>query len=373
MNRPMFQTGHEDVLLANAETADEKEGLIAELKERASHAFKRKEMPLCEALYSKGIAVSSEKDNILFGNRSAVRLAMGNASGAVEDAERAVALDPTYAKGFYRLGHALQKAEKFTEAIAAFEKGKKLEPENGVWEKAVSKCRAAEAAWTPPKIEEAKPETYEISARLKAALPTRKQPNDMRGYKIDSQGRKTTYFNHELDPETKELIGDIAPKKVDDDGEVANRGEGSAWNYSGTFEETNHTTYAKSWFQNRVPFEVEGVKITKIDVKGDASVALARGKKKHLVDFSFQVDWELRGEGVEAAEAAAKGTATFPDVTGDGLLDGDPLEVSISVDQHTPPHLRPLIESNVKSESHGLRPAILDLARRFFDDFKQDK
>ena len=36
----------------------------------------------------------------------------------------------------------------------------------------------------------------------------------MRGYKVDSQGRKTTFFNNELDDKTKALIGDIAPKKV---------------------------------------------------------------------------------------------------------------------------------------------------------------
>ena len=37
----------------------------------------------------------------------------------------------------------------------------------------------------------------------------------MRGYKVDSQGRKTTFFNNELDDKTKALIGDIAPKKVE--------------------------------------------------------------------------------------------------------------------------------------------------------------
>ena len=46
-----------------------------------------------------------------------------------------------------------------------------------------------------------------------AALPV--EGGDMRGYKVDSQGRKTTFFNNELDDKTKALIGDIAPKKVE--------------------------------------------------------------------------------------------------------------------------------------------------------------
>jgi hypothetical protein len=37
----------------------------------------------------------------------------------------------------------------------------------------------------------------------------------MRGYKTTSDGRKTTFFNNELDEKTKDLIGDITPKAID--------------------------------------------------------------------------------------------------------------------------------------------------------------
>ena len=39
--------------------------------------------------------------------------------------------------------------------------------------------------------------------------------NDMRGYKLNSKGQKTTYFNRELSEEEKRLLGDFTPKKID--------------------------------------------------------------------------------------------------------------------------------------------------------------
>lgn len=36
----------------------------------------------------------------------------------------------------------------------------------------------------------------------------------VRGYKLTSDGRKTSFFNNELTDEAKALIGDIAPKPI---------------------------------------------------------------------------------------------------------------------------------------------------------------
>ena len=70
--------------------------------------------------------------------------------------------------------------------------------------------------------------------------------NKIRGYKLTSDGRKTTFFNNELDEKTKALIGSIAPQKIktvpgacDANGGVG-VGGGSAWNAAGTFESVDH-------------------------------------------------------------------------------------------------------------------------------------
>ena len=69
----------------------------------------------------------------------------------------------------------------------------------------------------------------------------------MRGYKVDSQGRKTTFFNNELDDKTKALIGDIAPKKVAAPTQMKVVEGASSWNQAGTFESKDHTKWAKAW------------------------------------------------------------------------------------------------------------------------------
>lgn len=94
---------------------------------------------------------------------------------------------------------------------------------------------------------------------------------NQRGYKTTSDGRKTSYFNNELDEKTKELIGDITPAKITptkDTGAnatsagaaAASSAEGpkrldpgsgggggvSSWNASGTtWEERDCTDWAK--------------------------------------------------------------------------------------------------------------------------------
>jgi hypothetical protein len=50
----------------------------------------------------------------------------------------------------------------------------------------------------------------------------------LRGYKITADGRKTTYFNHELSEEAKALIGDIAPKKITPTTSTTSNGDISA-------------------------------------------------------------------------------------------------------------------------------------------------
>ena len=69
----------------------------------------------------------------------------------------------------------------------------------------------------------------------------------IRGYKLTTDGRKTTFFNNEMDEQTKALIGDIAPQKIlhaEEKNVPVVPGGGSAWNAAGTFESVDHCKYS---------------------------------------------------------------------------------------------------------------------------------
>ena len=77
------------------------------------------------------------------------------------------------------------------------------------------------------------------------------------------------------------------------------------------------------------------------DLEGDCSITMARGKKKHLFDWAFSLDWAVDLKGV----GKCKGSIKYPDVTPD--CDQD-YEAQIEVDQSTPPSARALIDAYVR-------------------------
>lgn len=68
----------------------------------------------------------------MFSNRSAARLKLGDAAGALSDAEAAIGVNPTWSKGYQRKGSALQALQKYNEAVKAFDEALKLEPGNAI-------------------------------------------------------------------------------------------------------------------------------------------------------------------------------------------------------------------------------------------------
>ena len=390
MNSP-FGGAHQDVLGQKPSDPESKASLVAEIKDRARKAFARKDMPVCEALYTK--AIETLPDAPLYSNRSAVRLTLGKFDDAAKDASTATELDGAYAKGWYRLGQAKEKTEDFAGALKAYEAGAKLEPDSKVWPASVVKCKAAQEKFklkpkkkvdVAPKIE-AFVKPAPIGDTTKSAAPGAGGKSDMRGYKIDSQGRKTTFFNNELSDEAKALIGDIAPKKVEAPVSMATKAGESSWNQAGTFESKDHTKWAKAWLEDKfadfmvdlpdrqvgavsVPCFLTVKKFA--DFKGDASTAQARGKKKWVFDASFKLDWEFA---LDDKGSVAKGSVAFPDVSGDVIDEGDALEYALEVDSLTPNDASALITSHIKSETAGLRPAVRGVVADLVAEFRATK
>lgn len=68
--------------------------------------------------------------HILFSNRSATFAAMRNFQLALEDAEQVIHMQPSWPKGYFRKGSALEGLVQFNEAQAAYEAGLAIDPKD---------------------------------------------------------------------------------------------------------------------------------------------------------------------------------------------------------------------------------------------------
>jgi hypothetical protein len=156
---------------------------------------------------------------------------------------------------------------------------------------------------------------------------TEKELAQLRGYKKTSDGRTTSYFTRELSHEEKRLSAERnAPKKIGSaNGPTAStpsadsgKGNASAWNQAGTWEEKDTTEWCRERLELRLKetrVESEsliGVVTEVKDITGDASVANVSGKKRYIFDFHGTVVYDIRDYGTE--EVIASGSFKLPDI-----------------------------------------------------------
>jgi len=151
----------------------------------------------------------------------------------------------------------------------------------------------------------------------------------MRGYKKTKDGRTTSYFNVELTPDAKILLGDTAPKKLNNSNGEAKEVErktstssaSSAWNSNGTtFEERDRTSFCTDMLKELVKnikledaaftLEVTGTK----KVEGDGSMLVVRGSRRFIWDYSFGVSFKIS---LSSNAKKCKGTLQYIDFTQD--------------------------------------------------------
>lgn len=256
--------------------------LVEELKNRARGSVSSKNYPEAIQLYSKAIEVKPN-DAILLSNRSMCYLSMGKASEALSDAEQSIVADVGYAKGYFRKGSALVALKNFSLAKETFEEGLKLAPGDKSFVAQLQKLSTVSV--NSPSAQVPVLPSPTPSPSIRPQVPKKSSPvvenetdeqegsSTFRGYKKTSDGRTTTFFNNELDTETKALIGDIAPKKIDPSvalTENSSAGE-SVWNKAGTWEERVHTP----WAVTRLRELLEGISFAIVDKNcGEGSLYL---------------------------------------------------------------------------------------------------
>lgn len=97
------------------------------LKQEGNDFYKNGEYLKAAAAYTKAIKLDS-KNEVLYSNRSEAFLRLSKIKQALADAETVISLRPTWEKGFYRKGLALDALERYDEALAAYRDAAELNP-----------------------------------------------------------------------------------------------------------------------------------------------------------------------------------------------------------------------------------------------------
>jgi tetratricopeptide (TPR) repeat protein len=401
---------HNDVLNASPSTESETFSLVEELKRRGRVSVTTQRYPDAKDLYGKAIEVLSTIDNdaskkdlaILHSNRALCLLQMNNAADSYDDATSATCSDPTYVKGFWRLGQACMALSKTQEAIDSFKAALTLDENNKALKKELLKAERQlvkdieEAARKEKEEEEnadkppppapvvkktstvsasATPSASDKSVAAKSEKGDFSKSDHVRGYKV-VDGKKTSFFHHEQTEEEKRLIGDITPKLLDPaqipTSNTTQDKDVSVWNKAGTWEEKDVTKWALESIKNKVmeasytlpegsPDPNACVKVVDVSKlvsskkaggSAHASVAKVRGKKKYIFEFTVCVHWEITiGSG-----DICKGKMTFFDVDGTHEI-GEGYDVTdYVVDAGAPADASHLLRRFVKDS--GLRSAV---------------
>lgn len=118
----------------------------AELKAKGNAAFVAKNYSEAIAEYTKAIEVAAPADavHVLYSNRSACHAGLKQYAQALEDANKCIEVNPSFAKGYSRKGSALHGEHQYAEAIAAFQEGLKIAPEDAGLKKGLADVQRAE-------------------------------------------------------------------------------------------------------------------------------------------------------------------------------------------------------------------------------------
>jgi tetratricopeptide (TPR) repeat protein len=173
-------------------------------------------------------------------------------------------------------------------------------------------------------------------------LLTEQEMAQFRGYKKTKDGKTTSYFHREQSAEEIALLGNTAPQRLEgarvspENTPTVNKPKASAWNQNGTtWEEKNTTEWCTTtltqYLKEATAAEESLVAVVKKvnSLTGDASVAIAGGKKRYIFDYHAKLSFEIRNED----DVVAAGSLQLPDINS---ASHDELEVEMSAWKTTP-------------------------------------
>lgn len=117
-----------------------------EYKAEGNKYFAAKEFEKAIELFTKAIDASPTPNHVLYSNRSACYASLKVFNKALEDAEKCVEINSTWAKGYNRVGAAHYGMGNYDDARKAYSKALELDPSNAMAQNGLTSIENAEAS-----------------------------------------------------------------------------------------------------------------------------------------------------------------------------------------------------------------------------------
>jgi small glutamine-rich tetratricopeptide repeat-containing protein alpha len=103
------------------------------LKEAGNKAFSNRNFEEAAKQYTMAIEITLDAPNhIYFANRANCFLELASYEECIVDCNRAIEIDPTFSKSYYRKAKALVNQQKLTDAMETLKQGIEQDPENEI-------------------------------------------------------------------------------------------------------------------------------------------------------------------------------------------------------------------------------------------------
>ncbi|CCE62924.1 hypothetical protein TPHA_0D02880 [Tetrapisispora phaffii CBS 4417] len=117
-----------------------------EYKQQGNTAFSAKEYEKAVDLFSKAIEVSPEPNHVLYSNRSACYTSLKKFTDALNDANECTKINPTWSKGYNRVGAAHYGLGDLDEAEKSYKKALELDASNKVAQEGLEQVKRTQEA-----------------------------------------------------------------------------------------------------------------------------------------------------------------------------------------------------------------------------------
>ncbi|TVU35863.1 hypothetical protein EJB05_17770 [Eragrostis curvula] len=268
----------------------------SDLASKAKEAFVDDDFELAAELYTQAIDAGPATAD-LYADRAQAHIKLGNYTEAVADANKAIELDPTMHKAYFRKGAACMKLEEYQTAKAALELGSSYASGDSRFTRLLKACEeriAEEASQVPVKKVEAAP-----AAPVAADVVDKENGADLENTQSMVEEPKKLKYRHDFYNSPTEVVLQIFAKGVPADSVTVDYGEQMV---SVSIDIPGEEPYH---FQPRLFSKIIPEKCKYLVLSTKVEIRLAKAEELHWTSLEYSGKPKVLAQKINAPAASA--------------------------------------------------------------------